>query len=315
MTARLRAAALWLAGLMLISVCAAARAQDEPLRERVVRAVRDRDLVRAVSLLEEVALDPAKRAITDYTEGAEAAIDLLPPEIGNPLAARLAERGLEVGGATDKRVWAAVTKVRHRVVEDCDAEVGAPFLRVVMDCYRNETVPLEFRYELANLLRAAGRQSDALLEYEAIVRDRPGEFRAVLNVEEIREDRGDVPSALDALRQYLAAPSADRSVEGELNVRLNLVKVLLHTQHDFDAARTEIDAAREIVARLPRGPERDRFEGWFAAEEQALGDRREHARRVLGLIERIDHILAVTSVVWVLLLGGGVVSLRRLRLI
>lgn len=302
-----------LAAILLCGLACTGLAAEEGVRERVKEAVAAGDVAAAEAVLESV-WSADDSSTTDLVEGLEAADTFLPPGAALRHRASLAAR-LVTDPPTDSRVWESVwstaMELRHQVVDEVELEGGRRLLEAVRAALPNDPRPLE---DLAELNYDAGRSEDARRLYEELEKMVPGRTRAVFRLARLAEYRGDVARALEWYDYLidLARDTDDVEIDYEALYAYQSKVQLLSDKFAADAAaQATLDEWERVLAEVPPGAERDRSEATHERVAQDVADNaaRRRALREIRASVRTKN-LWITGV-WVLLIGGGVLLLRR----
>lgn len=282
-----------------------ALAQEEPkpgeIRAAVEAAVKEGRPDKAGEILRgllETDVDTGGRRVV---EGARAAMDLLPREGGNTIAAALLAKAIQEGSSGRASAWTAAQDLRRRLLAELDVENGRFLLGQLIDVYPQE---LSYRYDLGRLLMDAGQTRDARAAYLGIATQAPSEVDARYTAAWLADLLGDVDAALAEYEALIRE-------RDDLWAHVVKARLLLSRRRDHAAARAAIDAGYKAAHAQAPGEHRDKYLALLDEEKIAVEravDRRERLREIDG---RLDGHLTVIGVGWLVVLVGGLVVLRR----
>ena len=287
--------------VLVLSVAAfAAPAEDDRLA--AARTVGESDPERAESLL--LSFSGEQASHDDQAAAAKTALDVLPYERGNDVAAALILEVLKED-RSHPDAWQLGYGLRRRVRDGLDVRHGEPFLREMIAIYPDY---VRFKYALADLLYGAGMPEEADTIYAQIVQEVPDDTRARYTRALLRELEG---NARESLRIY------DEIIDRKLDLWAHRykVKLLWDVLADYDAAETALTAAFTALDAAPPGRTRDEIRAELEWDEKLLASRREERAKLAEADTRTTNIVLGLLAGWFAFLGGGVTLLRRRRLI
>jgi len=293
--------------ILLAAGAAAARAGDDDIRREVEAAMARNDRAAALAALDAVIAEGAPRSRIRSVAAARAALDLVGGPDGNLRAARILADTLKLDRTDNQGAWSIAVGLRARVIRDFDRPAAEELLRAMMRIYPEDLV---YAYDLARVYRDGGSTDAARGVYLEIAALAPSETRARQSLALLEEDRGDLDAALTVYDGLIASGVAHESPD--FAAHLSKARVLLRKKHDLPAARRALDAGLVAVRATPPSTQREEYLSRFEWTERELDQ--EEARRVSlhALRTRLDRVLALTAAAWLLVLGGGLVLLRRM---
>jgi tetratricopeptide (TPR) repeat protein len=293
--------------LLLAALSRPVQAADDDIRREVEAAMARNDRAAALAALDAVVAPGAPRSRARSVAAARAALDLVGGPDGNLRAARILADTLKTDRSDSQGAWSIAVGLRARAIRgDFDRPASEELLRAMMRLYPEDLV---YAYDLAQVYRDGGSTDAARGVYKEIVALAPSETRARQTLAVLEEDRGDLAAALAVYDDLIAAGAAQGAPD--LGAHLSKARVLLWKSHDLAAARRALDAGLAAVRASPPSTGREewlsRFE-WTARDIEQAEARRASLHR---LRTRLDVTLGLTAGVWVLLVGGGLLLLRR----
>jgi tetratricopeptide (TPR) repeat protein len=311
----MRAGVLALVLAMMLAL--PAMAQDErpikALRGQIESALRAHDFERAASIVDGVIAD-RERPTAVCAALADAVLELFPRELGNHRAARLAGRVL-LDAKQRTALWSTVKDVRLRLIDDADVENGVWLFEQMRGIYSatseaNVQAVVRLDYDVAYLYLDGGRQNQAREALERIVTAHPRENEARLKLAEVLEGRGEIDGAIG---QYDAVIQGGGEPRFVLEAHRLKGRVLLNTDREFAAAGQAVAAGLAAARDLPPGTSRERWLRIFGDEAANVDQTVAHWADVQALEGRVGRVLLGAAAAWVLVLGGVLVLMRRLR--
>jgi len=293
---------------LLAALCAAATAfgGDGGIKSIVESALKSGDRATALAALDAVIAEGAPRSKTLSLDATDAALDLVGGPDGDVRAARILVDALK-RGRDDKDVFEKAKAVSRRLW-DVDLPAETELLRGLSEIYPEI---LDFANDLAVELRHAGLSDDALAEYQAIKANAPSDKNCRYELALLFEVRGDLDRSRAEYDDLIALHEADP--QPDLKAHWMKSRLLLFTAHDLLAARAALEKGAAAAERAPPGQNRD----WYVESFKSLVaelEQEERARRELrDLRGRLDRDLVVAVAAWLVVLGGGLASLRRAK--
>jgi tetratricopeptide (TPR) repeat protein len=287
-------------GLALVSP---ARAADvEAILEQAAAAAADdpgaaADLLSGVAVREDASAEQRVRAT-------QIAFDRLPFAAGNAVAAELVLATLR-DNHSQPAAWQLALRIRDRVMDGLDLQNGEPFLRSMIDLYPDQ---MRFRHYLANLYLNAGRPGEADRQCMEILRQAPADTRALHIQAYVRELDGRKEESLDLYARI-------HDIDGDLDPLVYRVRILIDSMRDYSAAETALEEAFAAVDAAPVGRKRNAVRASLEYEQRRLQDERERRADLLDGSSRLDRLLVGILAGWFVILGGGLVYLRRRGLV
>ncbi len=317
----LRLAVAWLVVFLatttvtaLVPAAAFAHGSSSPLNDpaeealATAGAVAATDAAAAAAALRSLIGDAAAARVGGTAEqrvrGARVAFDALPFDMGNGVASDLILDVLREN-RSQPDAWTLAFRLRDRVMDGLDLAHGEPFLRAMIAVYPEQ---IRFRYYLMDLFLDSGRPAAADAQCEEILRQVPSDTRAHYVQALLRELDGRIDDAVRLYDEVIALGS-------DLRAHVIKVRLLWDVQRDYDAAERALTAGFAAVAAAPVGREREEVRADLEVEEELLRGEREQRRLLLAADARLRKLIAGILAGWLIVLGGGVLWLRRQRLV
>lgn len=292
--------------VLLAAAATSARAGDDDIRKEVEAALARNDRAAALSALDAVVAPGAPRSRGRSVAAARAAMDVVGGPDGNLRAARILADTLKTDPTDSQNAWTLAKGLRARVIRDFDRPAAEELLRAMMSIYPGELI---YGYDLARVYRIGGSSDAARDVYAQIVALAPSETLARQELALLAEDRGDLATALAIYDDRIAR--GDTQGTPDLAAHLSKTRVLIWKTLDLPAARRALDAGLAAVKAAPPSAERENYLASF--EWTARDLEREEARRATlhDLQAHLFWTLVFAVAAWLLVLGGGIVALRR----
>ena len=292
--------------LVLAAAAGPARAGDDDVRREVEAAIARNDRAAALAALDAVTAPDASRSRARSVAAASAAMNTVGGPDGNLRAARILADTLRTDRSDNGGAWSLAVGLRARVIRDFDRPAGEELFRALMRIYPEDLV---YAYDLARVYRVGGSTDAARAVYKEIAALAPSETSARHTLALLEEDRGDLAAALAVYDDLIASGAAQGTPD--LAAHLSKTRVLLWKVHDLPAARSALAAGLAATRTSAPGAERDDYDARFDWTGRQL--EQEASRRVLlhELRARLDRTLAAVAGVWLVVLGGGLLWLRR----
>ena len=257
----------------------------------------------AVEILTGVASDP-EASDEQRVRGTRIAITHLPFRAGNRVASALLLATLREN-RSQPDAWQLSFRIRDRVMDGLDLECGEAFLQSMIALYPDQ---MRFRYYLTDLYMKGGRPGDADRQCMEILRQAPNDTWARQIQGLLRELDGRTDEALELYQQI-------HDINGDLDPLLYRVRILIDPVRDYAAAELALREAFAAVETAPVGRTRNKVRADLEYEQSRLEDERERRSKLLETAARIDELVLKIGAGWALLLGGGLMFLRRRRLV
>lgn len=297
------------AAAIVVLLAAAAFGGDAPIGREVREALARGDRTAALAALDAVTAPGAPRDRRRSVEAARAAMDEVGGPEGNLRAARILVDTLRLDRSDLERAYTLATGLRARAVRgELDFESAREILGGLSHVYPEH---LEFAKDLALAYRDAGRTAEASAEYARIAELAPSDRDSRMALAVLLEDRGALDEAVAVYDEMIRLRA-----EGErpdLQAHLNKGWLLLDKGHDCARARSALEAGVAAAQAAPAGVEREQFLARFRSLRDDIEAEERRRERLRALGAHLDAVLAWTAAVWALVLGGGVVLLRRAR--
>jgi tetratricopeptide (TPR) repeat protein len=297
-----------LAAALVLALAATAFAGDAAEVQRAVEEALARDdRAEELRVLDSVIAPDAPRDRKTSVQAARLAMERVGGSEGNLRAARIlcdtlkTERGDGEGAFT-------LAKVLGRRVYDFDLPVARELFEGLVGVYPEI---LDFRYDLAQTYRHSGLADLARAQYEKISEIAPAERRAKYELAFLHEDRGDVEAAAKVYDELIALSANDP--QPDLLAHLDKGWLLLNKAHDCDRARKALEAGLAAANASAPGPARDEFLNRFDWLRADLVREETHRKELRELRRHLDGVLVGTAAAWAIVLGGGLVLLRRAK--
>lgn len=295
-------------GLVLVAA-ATAFGGDDGIGREIGEALARGDRTAALAKLDAVTLPGAERDRRRSVEAARAAMDQVGGPEGNLRAARILIDTLQLDRSDQANAYTLAMGLRARAVRgELDFESARAILGGLAHVYPEH---LEFAKDLALAYRDAGRTAEARAEYERIADLAPSDRDSRLALAVLSEDAGLLDKAVAVYDELIGLRAAGE--RPDLQAHLNKGWLLLDKKHDCDRARIALEAGVAAAQSAATGVEREQFLARFRSlrDDIEAEERRRVRLRTLGA--RLDAVLAWTAAAWLVVLGGGVVLLRRAR--
>ena len=293
--------------LLVAAVASAARAGDDDIRKEVEAALARNDRAAALALLDAVTAPGAPHSRAKSVAAARAAMDAVGGPEGNLRAARILAETLKTDRSDAMGAWTLAVGLRARVIRDFDRPAAEELLSAMMRIYSDDFA--YYAYDLARVYRDGGSTDAACAVYKEIAAIAPSETRARHTLALLEEDRGDLAAALAEYDKLIAAGNAQGTPD--FAAHLSKARVLMQKSHDLPAARQALDAGVAAVRAAPPGSDRDDYAERFDWTLRALGQEEARRAQLHEMRARLDRTLAFTAIAWLMVLGGGLVLLRR----
>jgi len=295
--------------LLALLIAAAARAGfagDDDIRREVEAAMARNDRAAALAALDAVTAPGAPRSRARSVAAAGAAMNAVGGPDGNLRAARILADTLRTDRTDSGGAWSLAVALRVRVLRDFDRTAAEELFRAMMRIYPEDLV---YAYDLARVYRVGGSTDAARAVYAEIAALAPSETRARQALALLEEDRGDLAAALAVYEDLIKSGAAQGTPD--FAAHLSKTRVLLHKSHDLPAARRALDAGFAAVRAAPPSTQR---EDWLARFDWTARELAQEEARRASLHElraRLDRTLALAAAAWLVVLGGGLLCLRR----
>jgi tetratricopeptide (TPR) repeat protein len=292
---------------LVVLAAAVARAGDgDEVKKKVEEALARGDRAAALAVLDEVIEPGAPRSRPKSLAAAQASVDVVGGPDGNLRAARIIVDALKLDRA-DAELHAFAMRLSKRLW-DVDLPAEQELLRGLVRIYPEE---LDFSNDLATEYRHAGLSDMALAQYTKIkdiaASDRPCRYELAL----MYELRGDVDAAIKEYDELIALRDGD--AQPELNAHRLKARLLLDAAHDLAAARKALDVAAAAAQGAAPGRERDWYVDVFKSMKSDLEEQERTRRELRDLRGKLDAAMLGTAAAWIVVLGGGLMTLRRAK--
>jgi tetratricopeptide (TPR) repeat protein len=292
---------------LVVLLCASASAQDVGIGKTVEDALARGDRAAALAALDAVTAPGAPRDRRKSVEAARAAMDVVGGPEGNLRAARILVDALKLDRSDREKAYSLAMELRRRTW-DVDLEAGQELLGGLVRIYPEA---LEFNSDLAMQYRHAGLSDLARAQYEKIRTLAPSDRSCRYELALMHELRGALDDAIATYDDLIALRSDDP--QPELRAHLLKTRLLLLTARDLPAARRALESGLAAAEAAPPGRERDVYVEEFRSLRADIDHAEESRRTLFDLRRKLHATLGWTTAVWLLVVGGGVVLLRRAK--
>ncbi len=297
------------AALVLLLVAASAKGDDDGIAREIGEALARGDRPAALAALDAVTLPGAARNRRRSVEAAGAAMNQLGGPDGNVRAARILVDALRLDRSDQENAYTLAMGLRARAVRgELDFESAREILGGLAHVYPEH---LEFAKDLALAYRDAGRTAEARDEYARIAELAPSDRDSRLALAVLLEDAGSLNEAVAVYDELIALRAGgDRP---DLLAHLNKGWLLLDKAHDCARARSALEEGVKAAQAAATGVEREQYLARFRSLRDDIEAEERRRVRLRSLGARLDRVLAWTAAAWLIVLGGGVLLLRRAR--
>lgn len=292
--------------LLLAAAAGDARAGDDDVRREVEAAMARNDRAAALALLDAVTAPGAPRSRARSVAAASAAMNIVGGPDGNLRAARILADTLRTDRTDNGGAWSLAVGLRARVIRVFDRPAAEELLGAMKRIYPEDLV---YAYDLARVYRDGGSTDAARAVYAEIAALAPSETRARQALALLEEDRGDLAAALAVYEDLIKSGAAQETPD--FAAHLSKTRVLLRKSHDLPAARRALDAGFAAVRAAPPSTEREDYLVRFDWTARELAQEEARRASLHELRARLDRTLALTAAAWLVVLGGGLLCLRR----
>ena len=251
----------------------------------------------AISALDAILHGPRLR--TRDVEAAQTAIEFLPPETGEPCAARLLAATLRADPSAHGDAWRAAQDVRKRMFRRVDVENASQFLRELSAIY--PTVP-EYRRDLATILLDGSRRPEARTVLAEQVAAFPDDPFPVYQLARLEEEDGDLAQAAQRYETLVARRPQE--------IRAYFILAKIFEQTDPARARGAVARGADAAARSDSATERADWADQFASERWWISRAESDRANIRAMGAHQTKVIAVVLGLWAVAL---VIAARRTR--
>jgi tetratricopeptide (TPR) repeat protein len=293
--------------VVLLAAGSAYAGDEKDIRKTVEEALARGDRAAALAALDAVVEPGAPPDRIRCRDAANAAMDLVGGTDGHVRAVRALVGALKLDRSDRDGVYTLTMGVKRRL-KDVDLVAAQELLRGLVRIYPEE---LGFNNELATAYRHSGLSDQALAQYEQIKDLAPSDRECRYTIAFLQEMRGTLDDAVATYDDLIGMRADD--AQPELKAHWLKTQLLLGKAHDLPAARKALDAGVAAATRALPGQDRDWYLDAFNGVAAEL-DYQEAARATLqNLRGHLNSVLLWVSVAWVMVLGGGLATLRRAK--